>query len=147
MQNTLGRFSLFHRLSEQECALIEHGGEWVHVQKGQTIITEQQANRAFYIVIEGSVDVRISDSVGSNIELASHGPGMMIGEYSFVDGLPAAASAVSATDSVLFMIRHDRLDEILESHDRIGRIVYRNLLGMLVERLRATNAELDLFGT
>jgi CRP-like cAMP-binding protein len=145
MQNTLGRFKLFHRLSEQECALIEGGGEWVRVRQGQTIIAEQRANKVFYIVIEGSVDVRLSDSVGSSIELASHGPGMMIGEYSFIDGLPAAASAVPATDSVLFMIRHEKLHEILENNDRIGRIVYKNLLGMLVERLRAANAELDLF--
>lgn len=145
MQNTLGRFKLFQRLNEDECALIERGGEWVRARQGQTIIVEHRTNKAFYIVIEGSVDVRLSDSMGTDIQLASHGPGMMIGEYSFVDGLPAAASAVPATDSVLFMIRHEKLNEILESHDRIGRIVYRNLLGMLVERLRAANAELDLF--
>jgi CRP-like cAMP-binding protein len=145
MQNTLGRFKLFHRLSEQECALIEAGGEWVRARTGETIIAEQRANKAFYIVIEGAVDVRLSDSVGSSIELASHGPGMMIGEYSFLDGLPAAASVVPATESVLFMISHDKLNDILENHDRIGRIVYRNLLGILVDRLRATNAELDLF--
>lgn len=147
MQNTLGRFKLFHRLNEQECALIERGGEWVRAKRGQTIIAEHHTNKAFYIVIEGSVDVRLSDSVGSSIELASHGPGMMIGEYSFIDGLPAAASAVPGTDSVLFMIRHEKLHEILENNDRIGRIVYRNLLGMLVERLRAANAELDLFSS
>ncbi|MFZ0487259.1 MAG: cyclic nucleotide-binding domain-containing protein, partial [Arenicellales bacterium] len=111
MQNTLGRFKLFHRLSEQECALIEAGGEWVRARTGETIIAEQRANKAFYIVIEGAVDVRLSDSVGSSIELASHGPGMMIGEYSFLDGLPAAASVVPATESVLFMISHDKLND------------------------------------
>lgn len=145
MQNTLGRFKLFHRLNEHECALIESGGEWVRAREGQIIIAEQRSNKAFYIVMEGAVDVKLSDSMGTNIELASHGPGMMIGEYSFVDGLPAAASVTAAADSVLFMIPHDKLNEILESNDRIGRIVYRNLLGLLVERLRAANAELDLF--
>lgn len=145
MQNTLGRFKLFHGLNEQECALVEQNGEWVRVRGGQTVITEQEANSALYIVIEGAVDVRLSDSVGSTIELASHGPGMMIGEYSYIDGLPAAASAVPTVDSVLFRIRHDKLSGILEEHDRIGRIVYRNLLGILVERLREANAELDLF--
>jgi len=145
MQNKLGRYRLFHRLNDEECALIERSGEWVRVRKDQTIIAEQKTNQAVFIVMEGAVDIRIFDSVGTSIELASQGPGMMIGEYSFIDGLPAAASAVPSRDSVLFMIKHDKLNEILESHDRIGRIVYRNLLGILVERLRASNAELDLF--
>jgi CRP-like cAMP-binding protein len=147
MQNNLGKFKPFERLMDEECALIERSGEWVRARKGQIIIAEQKSNKAFYIVAEGSVNVRLVDSSGTNIELASHGPGMMIGEYSFVDGLPAAASAVTATEAVLFRITHQKLNEILEKHDRIGRIVYRNLLGILVERLRATNAELDLFGT
>lgn len=145
MQNTIGGYKLFHRLSDEECALIERNGEWVRARKGQTIIAEQRINKAFFIVVDGSVDVRILDSMGTNIDLASHGPGMMIGEYSFIDGLPAAASAVAATDAGLFVISHVKLRHILESHDRIGRIVYRNLLGMLVERLREANAELDLF--
>lgn len=145
MQSSLGRYKPFEKLSDQECALIEQSGEWVRARRGQTIIAEQKSNKAVYIVAEGSVDVRLCDSLGTNIELASHGPGMMIGEYSFIDGLPAAASAVTATDAVLFRISHDKLNEILETHDRIGRIVYRNLLGILVGRLRAVNAELDLF--
>lgn len=125
--------------------MIERSGDWVRVRKGQTIIAEQRPNQSVYIVIEGSVNVRISDSAGTNIDLASHGAGMTIGEYSFIDGLPAAASVVPSTDAILFAIQHDKLNEILETHDRIGRIVYRNLLGILVERLRASNAELDLF--
>lgn len=59
--------------------------------------------------------------------------------------LPAAASAVTITESLFFIIHHDKLNGILEKHDRIGRIVYKNLLAVLVERLRASNAELDLF--
>lgn len=145
MQNSLGRYKLFHRLNDDECAMIERSGDWVRVRKGQTIIAEQRPNQSVFIVIEGRVDVRISDSVGTNIDLASHGAGMMIGEYSFIDGLPAAASVAPSTDAVLFAIRHEKLNEILETHDRIGRIVYRNLLGIWVERLRASNAELDLF--
>lgn len=145
MQNNLGKFKPFERLVDEERALIEQSGEWVRARKGQVIIAEQKPNRAFYIVIEGSVNVRLLDSSGTNIDLASHGPGMMIGEYSLIDGLPAAASAVAATEAVLFRITHQKLDEILEKHDRIGRIVYRNLLGILVGRLRAANAELDLF--
>lgn len=146
MQNSLGQYKPFERLSDEECALIERSGEWVRARRGQIIIAEQKANRAVYLVVEGSVNVRLSDSAGTSIELASHGPGMLIGEYSFIDGLPAAASAVTTTEAVLFRITHDRLNEILESHDRIGRVVYRNLLGILVGRLRAVNAELDLFG-
>jgi len=145
MQKNLRRYPLFDRLSDDECALIEDAGEWVRARQGQTIIAEQRLNQAVYVVSEGTVDVRISDSVGTNIDLASHGEGMMIGEYSFIDGLPAAASVVAASDVLLFKIKHEMLNEILETHDRIGRIIYRNLLGVLVKRLRASNAELDLF--
>lgn len=145
MQNSLAQYTPFRGLSDEECGLIERSGEWVRARRGQIVIAEQKSNKAVYIVAEGSVDVRLSDSAGVNIDLASLGPGMLIGEYSFVDGLPAAASAVTATEAVLFRITHEKFNEILEGHDRIGRIVYRNLLVILVARLRAVNAELDLF--
>jgi len=145
MQSKLERYKLFHRLSQTECALIERQGEWVRARQGQTLIVERRPNEAVYIVDQGRVDVRLSDSVGTTIDLASLGPGMMVGEYSLIDSLPAAASAVAASDAILFRIRHAKLNELLEANDRAGRIVYRNLLGILVERLRAANAELDLF--
>ena len=145
MQNTIGEYPLFQRLSDEECSLIESNGEWVRARNGQTIIAEERMNKALFIVVEGSVDVRLLDSTGTNIQLASDGPGMMIGEYSFIDGLPAAATAVATTDVGLFVISHVKFRHILETHDRIGRIVYRNLLEVLVKRLREANAELDLF--
>jgi len=146
MTSLIAHLRPFQRLNDEECALVEDAGNWVRVPGGRQFITEQQCNDAMYVVARGSVNVRFSDSIGTSLDLAAQGPGMVIGEYSFVDGQPAAASAVAAEDSVLFMIGHRRLEEILEQNDRIGRIVYRNLLRMLVERLRAVNAELDLFG-
>lgn len=145
MSRTLTSFDLFQGLTEEDCQLIENNGKWILAQQGQMIIAEHQSNDSLFLIAEGAVDVRLTDHMNYEIVLARHGVGMMIGEYSLVDGLPAAASAVPSADSVLFAIPHEKLNQIFAQNDRIGRIVYKNLLKILVRRLRDANAELDLF--
>jgi CRP-like cAMP-binding protein len=100
-----------------------------------------------FLVLDGAVEVRLLENPGrySGVRLATRNAGTCIGEYAFIDDKPASAAVIAVEPSELFKIHYKSLEALLANNDTLGRTFYRNLLVHLVDRLRATNAELDLF--
>jgi CRP/FNR family cyclic AMP-dependent transcriptional regulator len=122
-------------------------GSLCDLADGQVLIREGEANSRLYFVLEGELEVSlpVNPKRFTALKIARCGPGACIGEYAFVDGKPASATVTAAGSARLFQIEDKRFRDFLSAHPEIGRAVYRNLLEQLVERLRAANAELDLF--
>ncbi|MDH3376113.1 MAG: cyclic nucleotide-binding domain-containing protein [Gammaproteobacteria bacterium] len=127
--------------------MIFYRGSVIQIHDGDAIITEGQANTALYVVLSGELHVSLPDRMGrvTGISLAARRPGECVGEYSFLDHRPASASVRANQPTELFKITHQAFEGLLGAHSDVARQVYRNLLVALVDRLRASNAELDLF--
>ena len=61
-----------------------------------------------------------------------------------IDNQPSSASAQALTAARLCLLATSELRRIVDQNDRIGKIIYANLLRFLVSRLRAKDRELDL---
>ena len=72
------------------------------------------------------------------------GPGRCFGEYGLIDDQPSSASAQAMTASRLCFLPTEDFRRIVNGNDRMGRIIYADLLRFLVNRLRAKDKELDL---
>lgn len=138
---------LVRGLSRKQAGLLFAAGNVASAEAGTIIVNEGDVVDRLYILLSGEVQVflpRTSQRVAA-VNLNRLREDDCFGEYAFIDERPASASVSASTDSELYEIAHDRLHEMLSTHADIGCIVYRNLLRILVERLRASNAELDLF--
>jgi CRP-like cAMP-binding protein len=76
--------------------------------------------------------------------LNTMGHGECFGEYSMLDDMPASASVVATEAGKALRIDQARFKNFLASEDRIGRLVYRNMLKLLVERLKLREGARDL---
>ncbi|MDH3687996.1 MAG: cyclic nucleotide-binding domain-containing protein [Gammaproteobacteria bacterium] len=139
---------LFRGLPEGALQSLHDKGETIAVGAGNVLISEGQNNTQMYFVLDGELEVRLEENPErfSELQLGTRGPGSCVGEYSFIDRKPASATVIATKPSEVFRISHETLERLLESSHALGSTVYRNLLLHLVDRLRATNAELDLFG-
>ena len=81
----------------------------------------------------------------ARVNLSLLGSGECFGEYAFIDGQPASASVRTQGTTSLYRIPYQRMREAVDADPEIGSVVFGNLLAVLVKRLRASNAELDLF--
>ena len=70
--------------------------------------------------------------------------GDLLGEYSFIDSQVASASVRALEDGELYTISRDDFYSIVDSSNRVGKLIYRNLLQALIIRLRHYNEEADL---
>jgi len=113
---------------------------------GDVVIKEGEYNDSLYVVLEGALEVCLPDSDErfGKVGLATVGPGQCVGEYSFIDRHPTSASVITRGETRLFTVRNEDFVRFLAKHTGIGCIIYRNLLKILIERLRENNAMLDM---
>ncbi len=138
---------IFEGLGPDTLTAVADAGQVIAAKAGERLIEEGQTNTHLLLVLGGAVEVRLLESQDrySGVRLATCQSGDCIGEYAFVDGKPASASVIAVEPSELFKIHYSQLAHVLAKNDTLGRIFYRNLLVHLVKRLRAANAEFDLF--
>lgn len=136
---------LIKGLSETVANEIFGAGEVSAVEADTCILVEGQPVEKLYILLSGTVEVLLSGArdIASAIKLADIGPGEIFGEFAFVDRRPASATIRTVSDVSIFGIELDVLQGFLDENPAAAIVVYRNLNEVFVERLRASNAELD----
>jgi len=146
-QIELDQFEIFQRVPKPLCQTLFDSGEIKNVPAGASIVHEDEQLDSLYIMLEGRTEAILpkKGSRISEVRLNELKPGHCFGEYAFIDQQPASATIRALTDARVFSIGYDALHGILDDNPAVASIVYQNLLHILVRRLRASNAELDLF--
>ena len=113
---------------------------------GVHILEEGQSNVRLFVVLKGAVSVRLPKDARrvSEVKLATLGSGEVFGEYSLFDAQPVSAAVYAAEPTRLAWLDKADLDAFLDGHRDVARRFYEGVIRILVARLRAKNAELDL---
>ncbi|MGD9792661.1 MAG: Crp/Fnr family transcriptional regulator [Acidimicrobiia bacterium] len=92
---------------------------------GEALVTDGQRSAALYVLVEGSLEVRKGDTRISVISA----PGACIGEVGLLLGLPATATVIALTETVMYVAEDGAT--LLRTDPEITVLVAR----MLAERL------------
>lgn len=124
---------------------VQEAGEILSVTAGQRIIEEGAVPQNLVLLITGRLEVFVPDPADRSRgnRLATINPGDSCGEYGFVDRRPASASVKAVEDSEVFVIANKDFDTLMRENHDLERVIYRNLLKTLVNRLRASNVVID----
>jgi len=123
---------------------IHEAGNTFNISKGYMLIEEGQSPRHIYFLFSGEVEVIVPDLEAEHEkQLTTLGAGECVGEYGFIDGRPASATVRATDTSQVFAITIHLFKKMLEDDPELERLVYRNLLSTLVERLRTSNVIID----
>ncbi len=116
------------------------------VPAGLSLLDEGQANSRLFILLKGSVSVKLPKRARrvSEVKLATLGAGDIFGEYSLFDGQPVSATVFAVQDTRVAWIEKTALDAFVDGHREAGRRFYETITRVLVGRLRAKDAELDV---
>jgi CRP-like cAMP-binding protein len=146
VDETFSRCALMNELPPDDVGRIYGAGTVKRYGAGETVIAEGQVNTTLFVVLRGEVEVCLParDDRFTAVRLARLGPGSCVGEYSFIDQRPTSAAVVSRGDTEVFALSNDELSRVLAGNLGLERTIYRNLLVLMVERLREDNAVLDM---
>ncbi|HET6351388.1 MAG TPA: cyclic nucleotide-binding domain-containing protein [Coriobacteriia bacterium] len=129
----LTKVPIFSSCTPEEIAAIATAAQDAFFQPGQIIVTQGTPGQAFYMILDGRVEIlRDSKSLGA------FGPGDFFGEMSLLDQAPRSATIRAIDATQCLMLSSWDFRSLLEKHPSIAI----KLLEVLSRRLRVANERL-----
>ncbi len=117
LKDLLRRIVYFEQCSDLELRqLIEYGYRQLFPM-AQIVCQENDPGESFYIILKGSVEVL---SQRSDKYIATLHEGEFFGEISLLLGVPRSATVRTLEDTILFVVEHEDMQKLLESHQQLA---------------------------
>lgn len=126
------------QLSDEDVDWLANTGSRIDVATGITIIEEGKPVRDMYILLDGKMSVSVQ-GVG---EISQIGSGEIIGEMSFIDNSPPAASVKAVIPCRLLRLPRSALERRIAENPLFAAHFYKAIATFLSDRLRGTVSRL-----
>ena len=107
-------------------------------EQGQTIFSEGDPSDLTYRILDGSVDIWVSDNNEGQKRIASLGPQDIFGEMGIIDDSPRSATATAREQTACQAYTADEVLELLTSNPEEAI----DLIRSLIIRLKSANRKL-----
>jgi CRP/FNR family transcriptional regulator, cyclic AMP receptor protein len=105
---------------------------------GEYLMRQGENGIGLFIILSGKVAVEKLDASGRKVEVASNGPGDILGEMAVFDGAPRSASVSASVDTSCLVLASWEFNAFLKAHPEAAL----ELLPIVVKRFRETNEAL-----
>ncbi len=133
VQRALARLGLLRAMTPEQGQLLASACTQRRFPAGQEIFRRDEKAAELLLILEGRIDVRVSDNGEAVGEVL---PGETLGELGLLERGVHSASAVARTDVEALAIEHSELDDLMRRRPDIGLAIYRYLSDGLARKLR-----------
>ncbi|MCO6456929.1 MAG: cyclic nucleotide-binding domain-containing protein [Pirellulaceae bacterium] len=130
----LDALSLLKELDDQDIEWILEAGDERQVIASTVVIREGTQPDALYFVLEGLLGITVTAT--GDKQLATLGPGELVGEISLLEDRPATATVSAVENSLLLAVPRTQLLDKLEHDPRFAAHVYKSFALISSRRLR-----------
>lgn len=139
----LEQIDFFDGLPGEEMAELEKVLIRRDFKRGDTLCREGDAGDRMWLIMKGSVSVRITMSDGGESRrIAGLGRGTTVGEMALVESVPRSATIVADEDVVCYELSRTVFDTLLNNHPMLASRILGNLAREFARRLRRTSQDL-----
>jgi CRP-like cAMP-binding protein len=134
--NFLARIPLFEGIAQADLAELARAMRRRTAREGEVLWRQGDDAREMIVIAEGRVSASLRAAGGRAVEIASAGPGEMVGEIALVDGGPHTLS-VSVTEAATLLVlgRQDFAAQLARQHPSAFSLK-RRLAALFTARLR-----------
>ncbi len=144
----LKNLTLFAGLPDDRLAwLLEHADD-ITMQRGEVLMEEGSPPDAFYVIVEGDVEV-VKHSNNQDVVIAVRGAGEMLGEISLIGGAARTATVRALRDGRLIRVSRALFEDLLCGNVATAMTILRTIIARLrnTESMLAQNEKLASLGT
>lgn len=109
---------------ENLCSVVEV----VRLPKGEVIISEGEYDDRLYAIAAGEVEIFRRHGPGKEVKLASIGPGDIVGELAFLEGLKRTATVRAKGKSCVVTLRRETFENMIQKDPELVYKVMRNIM-------------------
>ena len=128
---------LLGHLTDLDIELMNQNGAKKNLNPKKTLIRKGEEVENIYIILSGQLSI-----VDRDHEVATIGPGEIVGEMSFLESRPPSVSVMASETSVVYSISRELMNEKLASDIAFRSNFYYSLALFLSNRLRKTTNQL-----
>lgn len=132
----------FHGLPADEISELEKVLIRRDFKRTETLCREGDAGDRMWLILKGSVSVRITAETGEERRIAGLGRGTTVGEMALIESGPRSATIVADEDVVCFELSRAGFETLLNDHPMLASRILRNLALEFARRLRRTSQDL-----
>ena len=148
VRELLAVLEIFRGCTDDELGTLVEASERVRFKAGEIVLREGQDAEGLFVLLAGSLDVTVhhegqAGESALEVNLNTLTANDCFGEYSFVDEQSVSATVIANEDSELVKLEIATFRSTIKSHEHIGLVIYRNLLDVLIRRLRRKDHEID----
>lgn len=125
---------LWSGLSKQDLKIVAKLSQERKFESGHAIVSKGEAGIGFYLILEGSVEVRSDGRTLSKL-----GPGQFFGEMSIIDNQPRSADVVAVEPSRVLILSAWSFKAFISDNPKIAL----KMMQEFVRRLRDTDKSLS----
>ncbi|MAG13479.1 MAG: hypothetical protein CMN78_02665 [Spirochaetales bacterium] len=114
----------------------------VHYKAKDRIVSEGEVSPYLYTVLEGNVNVILSENVGKDIFISAIGEGDIFGEAGIFSFAKQAANIVSSDNTTLLRIGREELLDFIRKFPSAGVKMLLVVIYSLIRKLKESNQEL-----
>ena len=138
----LEQIDFFEGLPAEEMIELEKVLTRRNFARGQMLCREGDAGDRMWLIVKGSVSVRITTDAGEERRIAGLGRGTTVGEMALVESVPRSATIVADEDMVCYELSRAGFNTLLNDHPVLASRILSNLARELTRRLRRTSQDL-----
>ena len=127
----IGTVPFFSGLGEKKRKAIATQGKELSYKAGDSIVDEGSMGVGFYLILDGSAEVRKGSKV-----LATLGRGQFFGEMSLIDEQPRSADVVAVSPTKCWALSSWAFDSIVKANPDVALVMLKEM----VKRLRAAQS-------
>lgn len=135
----LARHLLFRGLAPEILDQLVAMSVTKNLKHGEVLFLKGADGEGLYGVLTGSVKITIPSLTGKELMLGVMGPGQLFGEIALLDGGERTASAEALGATRVLLVPHRAFNAFLAKRPEL----YLYFLGIMCERMRATNTRLE----
>ncbi|MBI2389224.1 MAG: cyclic nucleotide-binding domain-containing protein [Deltaproteobacteria bacterium] len=110
---------------------------------GDVLFAEGDATTSLLVIAEGHLAVRVRGSDGAPVDVASLGPGEVVGEMAAFDPSPRSATVVARAPTLVVELTREALGHLRKDAPFAAAALHRGVVADLARRLREVNARIE----
>lgn len=139
VEAALAKAELMAALSDGARKRLANAGAPVSIDPGALLFSKGDKGDALYVLLEGEVEVRVSNEAGRDVRIAALKPFALIGEMAVLDGGARSADIAAIRRSRLLRISRDQAIAAFESEPK----ALLNIVAEMSRRLRAADSAIE----
>ncbi len=135
----LRRFRIFSHLSDPQLMALTDAARSETFRHATVLIREGQDDRDLLFILAGTVHTCRSTPIGTQV-LASAGAGDLVGELSFLDGMPRSCTVLGVEGGVALRFPYAAMEAVTAADNELKAALLRTFWYSLSAKVRSANA-------